>query len=64
MNLSLNIKRNTAIKIAIAAWIWALTTEFIQKFFVPDRSFDMYDWAADTFGILIAYTWCRLKYLK
>lgn len=64
MNLPLAVKKNTAIKIAISAWIWALTTEFIQKYFIPDRSFDMYDWAADTFGILLAYTWCRIKYLR
>jgi hypothetical protein len=62
--LTLATKKNLAIKIAIAACIWGLTTEFIQKFFIPDRSFDIYDLAADSFGILIAYTWCRIKYLK
>jgi VanZ family protein len=59
-----SFKKNTAIKIALAAWIWALTTEFIQKYFIPDRSFDMYDWAADSFGILVAFIWCWKKYLK
>lgn len=58
------LKKNIAIKIALAAWIWALTTEFIQRFFIPDRSFDIFDWAADSFGILIAFTWCRIKYLS
>jgi VanZ family protein len=64
LDLTNKVKKNTAIKIALAAWIWALTTEFIQKYFIPDRSFDMYDWGADTFGILSAFTWCRIKYLK
>ncbi|MFM6926678.1 MAG: VanZ family protein [Ferruginibacter sp.] len=64
LDLTVIVKKNTAIKIALAAWIWALTTEFIQRFFIPDRSFDMYDWAADSFGILVAYTWCRIKYLS
>lgn len=64
LDLSLVSKKNTAIKIALAAWVWALTTEFIQKYFIPDRSFDMYDWAADTFGILLAFAGCRAKYLK
>jgi hypothetical protein len=64
LDLALAIKKNMALKIAIAACIWGLTTEFIQKFFIPDRSFDMYDLVADSFGILIAYTWCRIKYLK
>jgi VanZ family protein len=58
------VKKNTAIKITIAAWVWALTTEFIQKYFIPDRSFDLFDWAADSLGILIAFAWCWKKYLK
>ena len=63
-SLTLVIKKNTAIKIVMAACIWGLTTEFIQRFFIPDRSFDLFDLAADSFGALIAYTWCRVKYLK
>jgi len=51
------------IKIAIAASIWGLTVEFIQKYFVPGRSFDMLDWAADSFGALIAFFICRKFYL-
>lgn len=57
-------KKNIAIKICIAACIWGLTTEFIQKFFIPGRSFDIFDLAADSLGILTAYTWCRIKYLR
>jgi hypothetical protein len=38
LDLTNAAKKNTAIKIAIAAWVWALTTEFIQKYFIPDRS--------------------------
>ena len=64
LDLTIAVKKNTAIKIAIATCVWALTTEFIQKYFIPDRSFDLYDWAADSFGILIAFTWCWKKYLK
>jgi len=63
MILPLQLKRNWAIKIAIAAVIWGLTTELIQKFFIAERSFDIYDLAADTAGILAAYNWCRIKYL-
>ena len=62
--LSQQLKKNTAVKIAIAACIWGLTTELIQKFFVADRSFDLFDLAADSLGVIIAYTWCRKKYLK
>jgi uncharacterized membrane protein len=61
--LPLQVKKNWAIKITIAAIIWGLTTELIQGFFIAGRSFDIYDLAADTSGILVAYNWCRVKYL-
>jgi hypothetical protein len=61
--LPLQVKKIWAIKIAIAAVLWGLTTEFIQKFFITGRSFDIFDLAADTAGILVAYNWCRVKYL-
>lgn len=51
------------IKIAIAASIWGIATEFIQKFFVPGREFDIYDWIADTVGAVIAYWFCRKKFM-
>ena len=63
LNFTKTVKKSMAIKFAIAIWLWALTTEFIQRF-IPDRSFDLLDWAADSLGILIAFTWCRIKYLK
>jgi len=58
-NLYKKFKRHYFLRIAIAMCIWGITTEFIQKFFVPSRSFDLLDWAADSFGILVAalYTW-------
>lgn len=52
------------IKIAISISIWGLTTEFIQKFFIPGRSFDLLDWAADSVGVILAVVVCRKLYLK
>jgi VanZ family protein len=43
------------IKIALAASLWGLTIEFIQKFFIPGRSFDLLDWAADSVGALLSF---------
>ena len=43
------------IKFAISASIWGLAIEFIQKFFIHGRSFDLLDWAADSTGALFAY---------
>jgi len=52
-------KRHYFIRIAVSACLWGLTTEFIQKFYVPSRSFDLLDWAADSLGVLIAWIYCR-----
>lgn len=47
-------KWNLVFKIALSTCIWGITTEFIQKFFVAGRAFDIWDWVADTTGILFA----------
>lgn len=39
--------------ISSLAVAWGLAIEFIQKNFVTGRSFDLWDWAADIFGVLI-----------
>jgi len=57
-------KLSFIIKIAISISIWGLTTEFIQKFFIPGRSFDLLDWAADSVGVILAVVVCRRLFLK
>jgi VanZ family protein len=52
------------LKIALACCIWGLTTELIQKFFIPSRRFDLVDWTADSIGVLIALLFCRKVFLK
>jgi VanZ family protein len=51
-------------KIALAACVWGLTTEFIQKFFIPGRAFDLLDWGADSLGVGLALVVCWKLYLK
>ena len=63
-DIPLTIKWTFIIKIAISVSIWGLTTEFIQKFFIPGRSFDLLDWAADSVGVILAVVVCRKLYLK
>ncbi len=43
------------IKITIAVVVWGITTEYIQKYFIPGRDFDLLDWAADSIGAGIAF---------
>lgn len=48
--------------IAIATSIWGLTTEFIQRDFITGRSFELFDWVADTLGAGIALIIARKYY--
>lgn len=57
--LSYHQKINHFIRIALAAIVWGITVEFIQKYFVPGRDFDLLDWAADSIGVAIAFWFCR-----
>lgn len=65
-NSSLNNKQRLQyfIKIAVATCIWGLTTELIQKYFVPGRSFDMLDWTANSLGALFAFWFCKKKFTR
>ena len=47
------------LKIAVGVSIWGLTTEYIQRYFIPGRNFDLWDWAADSFGAFLALIVCR-----
>ena len=42
------------IRIALTASVWGLVIEFIQKYWILNRSFDMFDWLADSVGAAIA----------
>lgn len=37
---------------------WGLAIEFIQLYWVVGRDFDLWDWAADSFGSLLAFLIC------
>ena len=52
------------IKITIAAVIWGITTELIQKFFIPGRSFNLSDWAADGLGGIFSLIYFKIRRKK
>ncbi len=56
-------KINLYLRLTIATVIWGITTEFIQKYFVPGRQFDLLDWAADSTGAIIAFFVCKKFFL-
>lgn len=57
-------KLQIIIKTALAVSVWGLATECIQKFFIPFRAFDLWDWAADSAGAMLAYIVCNKKLKK
>jgi VanZ family protein len=62
--LSKKEKWHYFIKIALAIIVWGYTTEVIQKFFIPGRSYDLADWLADSIGGIIALFFCKKYFLK
>ncbi|MFS8082373.1 MAG: VanZ family protein [Ginsengibacter sp.] len=56
-------RKNSLILLCIAGVIWGISIEFIQKYYVPGRSFDLWDWAADSFGIALAFLFAR-RYIR
>jgi VanZ family protein len=57
-------RKNYFIKIAFATAVWGLAIEFIQKYFIPGRSFDLFDWAADSLGALITFFICQKLFIN
>jgi VanZ family protein len=57
-------KINWYIKVALATIIWGFTTEVIQKYLIPGRSYDMVDCLADALGGVGAFIIFRLKFGK
>lgn len=55
---------NYFIKIALVSSIWGLIIEFIQKFYVTSRDFELLDWAADSVGVLLAFWFCSRYFIN
>ena len=55
LSISPSVKKSYYIRLMLATIIWGLATEFIQKFFISGRSFDLFDWLADSAGAVGAY---------
>jgi hypothetical protein len=62
--LSRDNKANWFIKITIATILWGIATEYMQKFFIEGRQFDLVDWAADSAGAIVALLISRKLFLQ
>jgi VanZ family protein len=50
--------------IAAAVSAWGFVAELIQKYFIPGRSYDLFDWLADTIGALASFLILKLFFFK
>lgn len=56
---SLTVKKKIIAFTALGAITYGFCIELVQHQFIPGRSFDVYDWAADSAGILLAWLWAN-----
>ncbi len=63
-NIETQNKLHIIFKIFLTVSIWGLATEYIQKYFIPFRSYDLWDWAADSVGAFIAWFYWQRKIKK
>lgn len=57
-------KKRFAGLVALAICSWALAIEFLQKYFVKGRSYELTDWLAGCTGALIALLYIWRKYIQ
>jgi hypothetical protein len=58
---SQNQKQNNYLWIAILTIFWGYLTECIQRY-IPGRSYDLIDWAADSAGVVLVFIFMRLRH--
>lgn len=47
-------KQRWLIIIAFSVSLWGIITEIIQHYYIAGRTFDLWDWVADTTGVLVS----------
>lgn len=52
-------KRNIFLRTSIAIAIWGLATEYIQEYWVINRTFDVFDFFADAVGATVAFFYSK-----
>jgi VanZ family protein len=50
--------------IAVSGLVYGIGMEFVQKYFIPNRSFDPGDIAADALGCAAGFIYCTRRYIK
>jgi VanZ family protein len=50
--------------IALSGIAYGTTMEFVQKYWIPNRSFELLDIMADSIGCLLAFVYSWRKFLR
>ena len=58
------IERPLLISVVLASMVYGVVMEFVQMYFVSNRSFDLWDIVADATGCLAGYIFCLVRYIK
>jgi VanZ family protein len=51
-----------SVVILIVACLYGIAMEYVQKYFIPNRDFDIYDIAADIVGAVAGFLFVRLTF--
>ncbi len=57
-------KYSLVLIITIIGLLFGIAMEFVQKYFIPNRTCDIDDMIADGMGCLISYIWWKRKFNK
>jgi VanZ family protein len=57
-------RKKVFIRVAVIAVLYGIAMEFIQKYFVPNRSFDFGDILADAAGSFLGFLYSGRRYIK
>lgn len=52
------------LRIAVAAIVYGILMEFVQRYFIPGRSFDITDMIADSVGASLGFFYSSWRYIK
>ncbi len=58
-----NLKKHF-LAVTLAGIAYGTIMEFVQKYWIPNRSFELLDILADSIGCLLAWAYCRRKFLS
>ena len=61
---TLATQRQLLLSVVLASMTYGVVMEFVQKYFVINRSFDLWDLVADAAGCVARYIFCFVRYIK